>query len=52
LVREALAARGPTSTGDLKEILGVNRRSAVLFLELLDREKVTRRVGDNRELVG
>ena len=51
LVAEAIRDRGPLSTADLKEVLGISRRHAVLFLELLDRERVTRRVGDSRELV-
>lgn len=51
LVAEALAARGPLSTSELKDVLGISRRHAVLFLELLDRERITRRVGDSRELV-
>jgi selenocysteine-specific elongation factor len=51
LIREALAAASPRGTAELKDVLGVNRRLAVLFLELLDREHVTRRVGDSRELI-
>lgn len=51
-VRDALQDVSPRSTSDLKDVLGVNRRIAVLFLELLDREHVTRRVGDSRELMG
>ncbi len=50
-VKEALVREGPLSTSQLKDVLGVSRRHAVLFLELLDRERVTRRVGDSRELV-
>ncbi len=47
-----LREKGRASTGELKEVLGVGRRLAVLFLELLDRERVTRRLADSRELVG
>lgn len=51
MITDAIRARGPLSTGDLKDVLGISRRYAVLFLELLDRERITRRVGDSRELV-
>lgn len=51
VVADAIRRDGPKTTADLKEALGVSRRLAVLFLELLDRERVTRRVGDSRELV-
>lgn len=50
-VRDALRQQGPLTTSQLKDVLGISRRHAVLFLELLDRERVTRRVGDSRELV-
>ncbi|PSR24092.1 MAG: selenocysteine-specific translation elongation factor [Sulfobacillus acidophilus] len=51
LVAQAIRRDGPKSTAELKEALQVNRRLAVLFLELLDRQRVTRRSGDKRELV-
>ncbi len=51
MIAEAIRSRGPLSTAELKEVLGISRRHAVLFLELLDRERITRRVGDSRELV-
>ncbi len=51
IITEAIRSRGPLGTGDLKDVLGISRRYAVLFLELLDRERITRRVGDSRELV-
>ncbi len=50
-VAEALKGGAHLTTSELKEVLGISRRLAVLFLELLDREHVTRRIGDNRELV-
>lgn len=50
-IMDAIRQNGASTTGDLKEVLGISRRLAVLFLELLDREHVTRRVGDHRELV-
>ncbi len=39
------------STGQLREVLGTNRRFTVLVLELLDSLRVTRRTGDNRKLI-
>ncbi|NMP22516.1 selenocysteine-specific translation elongation factor [Sulfobacillus harzensis] len=50
-VMAAIQEQGPLSTSQLRDVLGISRRHAVLFLELLDRERVTRRVGDMRELV-
>jgi selenocysteine-specific elongation factor len=35
-----------------KELAGVSRKYAIPLLEYLDRERVTRRVGDRREIVG
>lgn len=51
-VTEALKTSTELSTSQLREVLGTNRRFAVLFLELLDALHVTRRIGDNRTLVG
>ncbi|MCY0877795.1 MAG: selenocysteine-specific translation elongation factor [Firmicutes bacterium] len=50
-VVEALRSQAALTTAELKDVLGVSRRYAVLFLELLDRHHVTRRVGERRELV-
>jgi selenocysteine-specific elongation factor len=35
-----------------KELAGVSRKYAIPLLEYLDRERVTRRVGDAREILG
>lgn len=45
---EAAVAAGQTATSELKDALGTNRRFAVSFLELLDSQHVTRRLGDRR----
>lgn len=45
---EAAVGTGRTSTSELKDALGTNRRFAVSFLELLDSQHVTRRIGDRR----
>jgi selenocysteine-specific elongation factor len=50
-VIDAIRRSGPLTTAELKETLGISRRYAVLFLELLDRDHVTRRVGERRELL-
>lgn len=51
-VKTALTEKGALSTSELKDQLGTNRRYAILFLELLDRQRMTRRIGDRREWVG
>ena len=37
--------------GRFKDLLGVTRKHAIPLLEYLDRERVTRRVGDTREIL-
>jgi selenocysteine-specific elongation factor len=37
--------------GRFKELTGVSRKYAIPLLEYLDRERVTRRVGDAREIL-
>lgn len=49
-VIQALADQTSLTTSELKEVLGANRRFAVLFLELLDVMHITRRVGESRTL--
>ena len=48
-----LRASGKTSldVGEFKEMFGLTRRLAIPLLEYLDAAKVTRRVGDRREIV-
>lgn len=49
-ISEHVAAHGPMSPVDFKEITGLTRRHAMPFLEFLDRSKVTRREGNGRTL--
>ena len=48
-----LRASGKKSldVGEFKELFGLTRRLAIPLLEYLDGAKVTRRVGDRREVV-
>jgi selenocysteine-specific elongation factor len=42
-------ARSPKiDVGQFKDLIGVTRKYAIPLLEYLDRERVTRRVGDER----
>lgn len=45
-----IRAKGSASVSDLRQTLGSSRRVIVPFLEKLDRDGVTRRVGDKRTL--
>jgi selenocysteine-specific elongation factor len=49
-VVEVICAKGSASVSDLRQTLGSSRRVIVPFLERLDRDGVTRRVGDQRTL--
>lgn len=51
VVRRAFQGQDQLGTADLKAHLDTNRRYAVLFLELLDSLRVTRRIGEKRVLV-
>ena len=45
----SLRAKNPKlGVGEFKELTGVSRKFAIPLLEYLDREKVTRRDGDER----
>jgi selenocysteine-specific elongation factor len=46
-----IRGKGSASMSDLRQTLGSSRRVTVPFLERLDRDGVTRRVGDERMLV-
>ena len=41
----------PHRCGKFKELTGVSRKYAIPLLEYLDRERVTRRIGDAREIL-
>lgn len=50
LLRRHLASRGTATVSELKSVLSSSRRVMVPLLERLDRDGVTRRVGDARAL--
>jgi len=45
-----ISGKGPSSVSDLRQAMQSSRRIVVPFLERLDRENVTRRIGDKRVL--
>jgi selenocysteine-specific elongation factor len=54
LRRVVLAEKGKAvriDVGRFKDLIGVTRKHAIPLLEYLDRERVTRRVGDAREIL-
>ena len=42
--------KGKISLGEVRDMFGASRKYAQALLEYLDREKITRRVGDDRVL--
>ena len=54
-LRRTVAAQKPKSpridVGQFKDLTGVSRKYAIPLLEWLDRERVTRRIGDAREIL-
>jgi len=49
-VIEFISEKGPATVSELRQALGSSRRIMVPLLERLDRDGVTRRVGDKRSL--
>jgi selenocysteine-specific elongation factor len=49
-VTEFISQNGPATVSQLRQALGSSRRVMVPLLERLDREGITRRVGDKRSL--
>jgi selenocysteine-specific elongation factor len=47
-VAEFISKNGPATVSELRQALGSSRRVMVPLLERLDRDGVTRRVGDKR----
>ena len=45
------SGRSTVEIGEFKEMFGLSRKLAIPLLEYLDAEKVTRRVGDRREIL-
>ncbi len=50
-VTNFISKNGPATVSELRQLLQTSRRTAVPFLERLDRERVTQRLGDRRTLV-
>ena len=51
VARLRAAGKGSLDVGEFKEMFGLTRRLAIPLLEYLDGAKVTRRVGDRREVL-
>ena len=51
-VVQRLRERGAATVADVRDLLGTSRKYALALLEHLDDEKVTRRQGDARTLLG
>jgi selenocysteine-specific elongation factor len=45
------SGRSSVDVGEFKEMFGLTRRLAIPLLEYLDGAKITRRVGDRREIL-
>jgi selenocysteine-specific elongation factor len=50
-IRAYLQAHGRISTAQIRDLLQTSRKYAISLLEHLDEQKITRRIGDERELV-
>ncbi len=50
-VRSLKGTGAKLGVGEFKDLFGVSRKYAIPLLEYLDRERVTRRVGDSREIL-
>src|SRR6516165_4438229 len=49
---KALKSKNPKmGVGELKDLTGVSRKFAIPLLEYLDRQRITRRVGDERMIL-
>jgi selenocysteine-specific elongation factor len=49
-ITEFISKHGPATVSELRQALGSSRRIMVPLLERLDRDGITRRVGDKRML--
>ena len=50
-IKEQIRAQGQITLGEVRDLLGTSRKYAMVILETLDREKVTKKVGDARVLL-
>ncbi|HLN93217.1 MAG TPA: SelB C-terminal domain-containing protein, partial [Thermoanaerobaculia bacterium] len=51
VARLRASGRRSFDVGEFKEMFGLTRRLAIPLLEHMDAEKITRRIGDHRELL-
>jgi selenocysteine-specific elongation factor len=49
-IKAQIKAKGKITLGEVRDMFGTSRKYAQALLEYLDREKVTKRVGDDRVL--
>jgi len=47
---ETIRARGRVTAAEVRDLFNTSRKYAIAFLEHLDEERLTRRVGDERVL--
>lgn len=50
LICAAIREKGQITLGEVRDLLGTSRKYAIVILETLDREKVTKKIGDARVL--
>ena len=50
IIVRTIRAAGPSTTSELRQVLGTTRRVLIPVLEVLDRDGITRREGDRRAL--
>ena len=50
-IENFIREKGKISVGDLRDMVNTSRKYALPFLEHLDSQKITRRVGDDRVLI-
>ena len=50
LIRRGIQEKGQITLAEVRDLLGTSRKYAVVILETLDREKVTKKIGDARVL--
>ena len=50
LICGGIREKGQITLGEVRDLLGTSRKYAIVILETLDREKVTKKIGDARVL--
>ena len=51
-IKEQIRAQGQITLGEVRDLLGTSRKYALAILEFFDKTKVTKMVGDHREVIG